>query len=98
MTSNPLVPLDLEGLCAMIRTINPSNSTNVVPIDVVEVDLLFVDKMLEFVVIGVVPTHLLFRLFPCCHVGWIMTKEGRKSGECIGDIFMSLTSIIPCWR
>ncbi len=27
-----------------------------------------------------------------------MTKKGRKSGECIGDIFMSLTSIIPSWR
>ena len=69
MTSNPLVPLDFEGLCAMIRIINSLNSINVVPIDVVEVDLLFVDKMLEFVVVGVVPTHLLFCLFPCCHVG-----------------------------
>ena len=69
MASNPLVPLDFEGLYATIGPIFFTDSVDVVPIGVVEVDLLFVDKILEFVVVGVVPNLLPFRWNPCCHIG-----------------------------
>ncbi len=49
MSSNPLVPLGFERLCAVILPLSP-NSDDVVLVSTVEVDLLFVAEMLQFFV------------------------------------------------
>ncbi len=65
MTCGPLVPLGFEGSYAAVGPILFSNGVDVVPAGVVEVNLLLVDKMLEFVVVGAVPILLPFLWNPC---------------------------------
>ncbi len=69
MTNNPLVPLDFEGSYAVIGPIISLNSSRVVPIGVANVDLLLVNNILNFVVVGMVPTLLPFLWNPHCYVG-----------------------------
>ncbi len=68
MIGNPLVPLGFEGLCAVIGPILFLNSDDVVPVGIVEVDLLLVGKMPNLFIDWVVPNILSFLWNPCYHV------------------------------
>ncbi len=79
---------------AVIGTVFYPNSHDVVPSGLAKVDHLLVDEMLKFVVVSMVPSCRLIRILAT--ILDIMTKDGGKSGECIGGVLISHTSIVPC--